>query len=67
MCGGHKELGKTTYSVDLGTGVVVVRNVKAKICIQCGETWINHQTAQELEKIVDEAREKRHLVEILAL
>ncbi len=67
ICGGSKETGKTTYSVDLGTGVVVVRNVQAQICVQCGEEWIDHQTAQKLERIVDEARKKRHQVEILAL
>jgi len=27
--------------VDLGFGVVVVRNVPAKVCSQCGEEWID--------------------------
>jgi hypothetical protein len=37
--------------VELGTGVIVVRNVQAKICVQCGEEWIDNQTAQQLERI----------------
>jgi len=66
LCGGRKESGKTTYSVDFGKGVVVVRNVQAEICAQCGEEWIDNKTAQELEKIVDEARKKQRQVEVLA-
>jgi YgiT-type zinc finger domain-containing protein len=63
MCGGTKKPGKTTYSVDLGSGVVV-RNVKATVCSQCGEEW---NTAKRLEKIVQEARKKHRQVEVLAL
>jgi Zn-finger nucleic acid-binding protein len=46
--------------------VVVVRNVQAQICSQCGEEWIDHPTAQKLEAIVEEARAKQRLVEVLA-
>ncbi|MCL4512123.1 MAG: type II toxin-antitoxin system MqsA family antitoxin [Bacteroidetes bacterium] len=67
LCGGGKQLGTTTYTVDTGTGLIVVRNVKAEICTQCGEEWIDNATARELEKIVDEAREKRHQVEVVAM
>lgn len=67
ICGGQKQYGTTTYTVDTVTGLVVVRNVKAEICTQCGEEWIDNATAQELEKIVDEAREKRHQVEVVAM
>ena len=66
ICGGRKEPGTTTYTVDLGTGVVVVRNVDAQICMQCGEEWISDQIAQRLETIVEEARKKQHQVEVLA-
>ncbi|MDZ7304593.1 MAG: type II toxin-antitoxin system MqsA family antitoxin [candidate division KSB1 bacterium] len=66
ICGGHKISGTTTYSVDLGTGVVVVRNVQAQICSQCGEEWIDHQTAKKLEVIVEETRAKQRQVEVLA-
>ena len=55
ICGGIKKPGKTTYSVDLGSGVVVVRNVTATVCSQCGEEWIDDQTAQRLEQIVQDA------------
>ncbi|GAB4023860.1 type II toxin-antitoxin system MqsA family antitoxin [Spirosoma koreense] len=67
MCGGHKEAGYTTYSVDLGDGLVVVRHVPATICHQCGEEWIDNKTAQQLEEIVIEARQKKHQLEVLSL
>ena len=66
LCGGRKQPGKTTYSVDLGSGVVLVRNVPATVCVQCGEAWIEHRTAQKLEQITQEAREKGLQVEVVA-
>ncbi len=67
LCGGKKAPGTTTYSVDLGFGLVVVRNVPASICDQCGEEWIAADTARELERVVEEARRKRLQIEVVAL
>ena len=67
MCGGTKQPGRTTYTVDLGSGVVVVRNVPAMVCAQCGEEWIDSETARQLEQITEEAREKHEQVAILAM
>ncbi len=64
LCGGNKTRGKTTFSADLGSGVVVVRQVPAAICSQCGEEWIDDATACQLEKIVNDARERRLQVEV---
>ena len=67
LCGGRKEPGTTTFGADMGVGVVVVRNVRATLCAQCGEEWIDHETARALEAIVAEARQKRLQVEVTAL
>ena len=56
LCGGKKTSGTTTYSADLGSGVVVVRQVRATVCAQCGEEWIDDATARQLEEIVNDAR-----------
>jgi YgiT-type zinc finger domain-containing protein len=64
LCGGRKVAGTTTFTADLGTGIVVVRNVRATVCSQCGEDWIDNETARKLERKVSEAREKRSLVEV---
>ena len=66
LCGGKKRKGETTYSVDLGLGVVVVRHVPALICTQCAEEWIEAEVAKELEKIVESARNKKLELEVVA-
>ena len=66
LCGGQKTAGTTTFTADLGSGVVVVRRVRATLCAQCGEEWIDNDAARELERIVADARERRHEVEVTA-
>lgn len=65
MCHGNMENGKTTFTSDLGFGVVVVRQVPAKVCIQCGESWLSDATSEGLEKVVDDVRQKHSVVEVL--
>ena len=67
VCGGRKVPGTTTFTAELGFGVVVVRKVKALVCQQCGEEWISPETARRLEEIVERARKERHQVEILEM
>ncbi len=67
LCGGYKAPGRTTHTVDLGFGIVVVRNVPATVCSQCGEAWIDPRTAEQLESIVEEAYQKHHQVQIVAM
>jgi len=65
LCGGDKKQGYTTYTVDLGFGVVVVRNIPAKVCSQCGEEWIDAKVATRLEEIVNFARSKQAQLEVI--
>jgi YgiT-type zinc finger domain-containing protein len=65
LCGGHREPGWTTFTAELGLGVVVVRHVPAQVCDQCGEEWIEDPVAAALEAVVGEARAKRSLVEVM--
>ena len=67
LCGGAKKLGQTTFTVDLGFGVVVVRNVPATVCSQCGADWIQDSIAEKLEDIVNDARRKHLTVEVTTL
>jgi YgiT-type zinc finger domain-containing protein len=67
LCGGMKKTGKTTFTVDLGFGVVVVRDVPAIVCSQCGADWIQDAVASKLEVIVNDARKKHHTVEVTTL
>jgi len=50
----------------LGSGVVVVRRVRATVCAQCGEEWIDDATARRLEQVVNKARLRHQQVEATA-
>jgi YgiT-type zinc finger domain-containing protein len=67
LCGGSKKSGRTTFTVDLGFGVVVVRDVPASVCSQCGADWIEDAIASKLEEIVNDARQKHRIVEVTTL
>ncbi len=67
ICGGTKRQGKTVFTVDLGFGVVVVRDVPATVCSQCGADWIPDDVTAKLESIVQEAHKKHHQVEVISL
>ena len=61
---GHKIKSTTTFTVDLGFGIVVVRHVPATICEQCGSEWIADKEAEQLEIVVDQAKHKHSQIEV---
>jgi len=67
LCGGKKQPGTTTFTAELGFGIVVIRNVPATVCAQCGTDWIADDVAERLETLVDDARKKRPQVEVLSM
>jgi YgiT-type zinc finger domain-containing protein len=66
-CSGNLEVGQTTFTVDFGSGVVVIRNVPATICSQCGMEWIDDEISDKIETIVKEAKDKHSVVEVMSL
>jgi len=66
LCKGEKMPGTTTFTVDLGFGVLVVRDVPALVCSQCGADWIINDVAAYLETVVENARRMRRQVEVTA-
>lgn len=67
LCGGDKKPGTTTFTADLGFGVVVVRQVPALVCAQCGADWISDEVAARIEALVEDAKKKRLEVEVTSL
>ena len=53
LCKGDMENQQVTHTVDLGNCIVIVKNVPASVCAQCGEVWYSGTVAKQLEKIVD--------------
>jgi len=65
MCHGDMVKGTTTFTSDLGFGVIVVRQVPANVCSMCGESWLSDSTSEQIENIVLELRRKHSVVEVL--
>jgi len=52
-CKGRTVETTTKFIVDLGNCVVIVKNVPARVCQQCGEASFSDDVAKQLEKIVE--------------
>ena len=53
MCKGEIISSTTTFMVDLGNCIIIVKNVPCFQCSQCGEISYSDEVAKRLEKIVD--------------
>lgn len=57
ICGQESlSAGNTTFAADVEGTVVVVRDVPADLCENCGEAFIRDEIAAELEALVAEAK-----------
>lgn len=65
MCKGHLENKLTTFMVDLGNCIVIVKNVPSQVCAQCGETSYSDEVAEKLEMIVNSVRHSMSEVTII--
>ena len=66
LCRGGIAAGSTTFTVDLGKGVIIVRDVRAQICSQCGEEWFTSEVSHRLDELAEDMRTKGTEVEILS-
>ena len=56
MCKGNLEMKKVNYIVDLGSTIIIVKEVPAKVCKQCGEQFFEDVIAENIEKIVNKLK-----------
>ncbi len=54
MCKGKTEKGKVSHILDLEGHIIIVKNVPAEVCKQCGNYFLDHSIAVKVEKIIDE-------------
>ena len=57
MCKGNLEEKKVNYVVDLEDTIIIIKGVPAKVCAQCGEQYIDDETAENIEKIVTQLKQ----------
>lgn len=62
---GETEPGTTTITLDRAKTVVVIREVPADVCRQCGEAFLSTEVSQMVSDRADEAVRKGVEVEIV--
>jgi len=65
LCSGKVDNSFTTFVVDVKESLVIVRDTPAQVCSVCGEEWIADETASVLEEIVNEAKNKKRMIEVV--
>ncbi len=65
LCSGKFVEGTTSFTVDYQKGLIVVRNVPALICDQCGEGWLKDEISERLEHLVRAAQERSFQLEVI--
>ena len=56
MCQGSRKEEKTTFMVDIGHHIIIVKDVPSFVCTQCGDTTYSDEVSRTLEKIVESLR-----------
>ena len=64
---GEYKDGTTNITLERGRTVVVIRNIEANVCNNCGDATFSSKTAKMLDEIFEEAVESGKEVTILEL
>jgi YgiT-type zinc finger domain-containing protein len=62
---GSLKPGVTTVTLHRGNTVLVVKNVPADVCNQCGEPYLDENVADRISRLADDAVKRGAEVEIL--
>lgn len=56
FCKGDLHAALTTFTIDLDTCIVIIRNVPSQVCTQCGEPYYSTEVMRQLYKIAESVR-----------
>ncbi|MCR4436474.1 MAG: type II toxin-antitoxin system MqsA family antitoxin [Clostridiales bacterium] len=65
MCKGHVKPGAVNHIVDLEDSIIIVKNVPANVCKQCGEAFFDHDIVKKLEAIVEQAKQSKAEITVI--
>lgn len=65
LCRGKLKKGIVNHIIDSGEGIIIIKNVPANTCNQCGEYYVDTETAIKLENIIEELGKNK--VEVLII
>ena len=57
VCKGELQEKKVNYFVDLDNTIIIIKEVPAKVCSQCGEKYFEDEISKNIEKIVEQLKE----------
>ena len=63
ICGGPVTEQTVTYRIEVSDRLIVVENVPAKVCLQCGERLYSAETVERLQKTVWEDKPPSRVLE----
>ena len=52
MCKGNLVAGTTTFMCDMGTCIIIIKNVPCNKCTQCGEISYSDEVSKNIQKII---------------
>ena len=64
-CGNNAYQSRTTEAIELGNGVLVIRNIPCYKCEHCDEVMFTGDIIQQIERIIAEAKQRMEQVSII--
>jgi len=61
---GETQRGTTTMAVERGTATIVIKQIPAKVCENCGEAYVDSETAGHVLEMIEEATRTGVQVEV---
>jgi YgiT-type zinc finger domain-containing protein len=65
MCKGMLESKTINHIVDIDGHITIIKNVPAKVCMQCSESFLDHDIALRIEELLDKYQNNN--VEVLII
>ncbi|MBM4464200.1 MAG: YgiT-type zinc finger protein [Chloroflexi bacterium] len=59
LCGGELRPGKTTLEIWRGEELLIIKDVSADVCQQCGEAYISAEISEKLDRFLAEHQQHR--------
>jgi YgiT-type zinc finger domain-containing protein len=59
LCYGKLRQGETEFQVHAGDEAIVIRNVPAHICEQCGEAYYTVSISRKIDEFMHDAQKKK--------
>ena len=56
-CKANLKEKKINYMVDLDNTIIIIKDIPAKVCIECGEQYFDDETSENIEKIVNKLKD----------